>query len=161
LVDSGYLNTLGYLSPISDPNVRYHMPEYKHGGPPRGISEHFNYRHSSLRMKVEMSFGQLKKRWKVLYVMPQMSKKYQMSIIVSTFTLHNFIRMHKLGIPIIQHPASQGTTDSGMSEDSRMEAMSKVRNNIAKQIWRANRPHGEDEEVQENGDEMEHMDEDE
>ncbi|XP_074266091.1 uncharacterized protein LOC141588554 [Silene latifolia] len=115
LVDSGYLNTIGYLPPICDPNVRFHLPEFKHG-PPIGMLEHFNYRHSSLRMKVECAFGQLKKRWKVLKTMPQMLPKYQMSIIVSCFTLHNFIRMHKLGIPIVQHDAVIGRTDTNLDD---------------------------------------------
>lgn len=140
LVDSGYPNTIGYLSPICDKkaNARCHVPEFKHR-PPEGMLEHFNYRHSSLRMKVECAFGQLKKRWKVLKVMPQMSHKYQMSIIVSTFTLHNFIRMHTLGIPIVQYDLNiQGTTDSGMFEKKRKGAMHKVRNNIVKDIWRGN-----------------------
>lgn len=34
--------------------------------------------------------------------MPQMSDTYQLAIIVATFTLNNFIRLHELGIPISQ-----------------------------------------------------------
>lgn len=131
------MNTVGYLAPIK--SSRYHLPEWQHA-PPRGSEEHFNYRHSSLRMRVEQGFGQLKKRWKVLYVMPQMSKKYQLSIIVSAFTLHNFILMHKFGIPIIQHGVVEGTTDTNMADSKRIKQMKKIRDQIVKQIWLDNRP---------------------
>ncbi|KAL6549965.1 hypothetical protein OROMI_020453 [Orobanche minor] len=71
LVDSGYPNTTDYLSPIKDTNVRYHIPDFKKKRVLKGMSEQFNYRHSSLQTTVERAFGQLKKRWKILYVMPQ------------------------------------------------------------------------------------------
>lgn len=153
MLDSGYINIVGYLAPISDKTSRYHHPEWQHG-PPVGSAEHFNYRHSSLRMRVEQGFGQLKKRWKVLYVMPQMSQKCQMSIIVSAFTLHNFILMQKFGIPILQHGAREGTTDTNMSDPARIKKMKETRDKIVKQIWDDNRPPTEDmdEEVQEHDD---------
>ena len=112
------------------------------------IQECFNYRHSSLRMKVECAFGQIKKRWKLLYNMPQISKKYQMSIIVSVFTLHNFIRMHQLGIPILQHEATEGIADFGMFDHSRKVAMRVVRDSIAQQIWQANQGNIERDDVE-------------
>lgn len=139
LVDTGYPNTVGYFAPVSDQGVRCHVSEYKHV-PPNGMFEHYNYRHSSLRMSVEMSFGHLKKRWKVLYNMPQMSKKYQMAIIVSTFTLHNFIKMHTLGIPIVQHEMVQGEVDFGMLDDDRKNEMLLVRDEIVRQLWEDNQP---------------------
>ena len=135
MVDSGYPNTEGYLAPFMSYGVRTHLPEYKDKPPPQGMEEHFNYRHSSLRMKVECSFGQLKKRWKILYNMPQMDKQYQMSVIVSTFTLHNFIRMHKLGIPVAQHEDSNGEAYAHMFDENRKLAMTAVRNSIAQKIW--------------------------
>ena len=113
LADSAYPNTIGYLSPYIEGGVRLHTPEFQKATP-KGLKEHFNHLHSSLRMKVECSFGHLKKMWKILTNMPQASMKSQMSIIVSTFTLHNFVRMHTLGIPIRQHDAQQGVTDSHM-----------------------------------------------
>ncbi|KAL6515134.1 hypothetical protein OROHE_018766 [Orobanche hederae] len=76
LVDSGYPNTVGYLSPIKDKDVKYYIRDFKKKRVLKGISEQFNYRHSSLRTTIERAFGQLKKRWKVLYAMPQMEDKY-------------------------------------------------------------------------------------
>ncbi|XP_074312114.1 uncharacterized protein LOC141647716 [Silene latifolia] len=119
--------------------------------------EHFNYRHSSLRMKVECAFGQLKKRWKVLKTMPQMLPKYQMSIIVSCFTLYNFIRMYKLDIPIVQHDAVIGRTNTNLDDKDRMSLMSKVRMDIAKAIWKDNNPEEHEDGVSQNDNEEEHM----
>ncbi|KAL6506097.1 hypothetical protein OROHE_022626 [Orobanche hederae] len=103
LVDSGYHNTVGYLSSIKDKNA----------------------------------FGLLKKRWKVLYVMPQMEDKYQINVIVSTFTLHNFMRMCKLGIPVLEHAVVEGGVDNDLLNPSRKEGMNKLRKEITLRIWRS------------------------
>ncbi|KAL6524157.1 hypothetical protein OROMI_031252 [Orobanche minor] len=138
LVDSGYPSTTGYLSPIKDTNVRYHIPDFKKKRVLKGMSEQFNYRHSSLRTTVERAFGQLKKRWKILYVMPQMEDTYQVYVIVATFTLHNFIRMCKLGIPVLEHDVNvQGRVDNDLLNPTRKEAMNKVRKEITLRIWRS------------------------
>ncbi|XP_074284106.1 uncharacterized protein LOC141608662 [Silene latifolia] len=93
----------------------------------------------------------------VLKTMPQMLPKYQMSIIVSCFTLHNFIRMHKLGIPIVQHDAVIGRTDTNLDDKDRMSLMSKVRMDIAKAIWKDNNPEEHEDGVSQNDNEEEHM----
>ncbi|XP_021714971.1 uncharacterized protein LOC110682928 [Chenopodium quinoa] len=102
LVDSAYPNTLGYLSPHMGKDLRYHFPDFEERGPPIGNLEHYNYRHSSLRSTIERCFGVLKKKWKILKMMPPMDEAFQLSIIVATFTLHNFIRLYELGIPILR-----------------------------------------------------------
>ncbi|KAL6571423.1 hypothetical protein OROHE_003066 [Orobanche hederae] len=137
LVDFGYPNTVGYLTPIKGKNVRYHITDFKKKRVLKGISEQSNYRHSSLRTTIERSFGQLKKRWKVLYVMPQMEDKYQIYVIVSTITLHNFMRMCKLGIPVLEHDVVEGGVDNDLLNPSRKEAMNKLRKEITLQIWRS------------------------
>ncbi|KAL6553471.1 hypothetical protein OROGR_007313 [Orobanche gracilis] len=138
LVDSGYPNTTGYLSPIKDTNVRYHIPDFKKKRVLKGMSEQFNYRHPSLRTTVERTFGQLKKRCKILYVMPQMEDTYQVYVIVATFTLHNFMRMCKLGIPVLEHDVNvQGRVDNDLLNPARKEAMNKVRKEITLRIWRS------------------------
>ncbi|KAL6527345.1 hypothetical protein OROGR_016435 [Orobanche gracilis] len=138
LVDSGYPNTTGYLPPIKDTNVRYHIPDFKKKRVLKGMSEQFNYRHSSLRTTVERAFSQLKKRWKILYVMPQMEDTYQVYVIVATFTLHNFMRMCKLGILVLEHDVNvQGRVDNDLLNPARKEAMNKVRKEITLRIWRS------------------------
>ncbi|KAL9673172.1 hypothetical protein QQ045_029426 [Rhodiola kirilowii] len=77
LVDSGYPNTRGYLAPYNDKSARYHMPNFRHGHPPSGIYETFNYRHSSLRTTIERAFGILKTTWKILRTMPQVKDTIQ------------------------------------------------------------------------------------
>ncbi|XP_021770451.1 uncharacterized protein LOC110734595 [Chenopodium quinoa] len=138
LVDSGYPNTLGYLSSIKDKQTRYHMPEFHNGPPPRGMLEHYNYRHSSLRTTIERCFGNVKGQWKILKNMPQMSQTYQLSIILSTFTLHNFIRLYTLGIPISERCANvEPRAEYSIFDEGRKAHMDIVQNQIAEHIWQS------------------------
>ncbi|XP_021765928.1 uncharacterized protein LOC110730433 [Chenopodium quinoa] len=138
LVDSGYPNTLGYLSPIKDKQTRYHMPEFHNGPPPRGMLEHYNYRHSSLRTTIERCFGNVKGQWKILKNMPQMSQTYQLSIILSTFTLNNFIRLYTLGIPISERCANvDPRAEYSIFDEGRKAQMDIVQNQIAEHIWQS------------------------
>ncbi|XP_056696137.1 uncharacterized protein [Spinacia oleracea] len=135
LVDSGYPNTIGYLSPYQGRGLRVHTPEFKNSPAPRGKLEHYNYRHSSLRGTVERIFGVLKNRWKVLRMMPKMDDAYQLAIIVATCTLHNFIRLHDLGIPISQVVENmEPRVDFNLIEKTRTKAMEVVRAKIAEEI---------------------------
>ncbi|KAL6546369.1 hypothetical protein OROMI_022090 [Orobanche minor] len=66
-----------------------------------------------------------------------MEEKFQVYVIVAAFTLHNFMRMCKLGIPVVEHGVVQGRADSDLLNLSRKEAMNKLRNEIALRIWRS------------------------
>jgi hypothetical protein len=55
LVDAGYPNEYGYLSPYK--GKRYHLQDFRHRGQPNGREEVFNCAHSSLRNVIECSFG--------------------------------------------------------------------------------------------------------
>ncbi|XP_072087014.1 uncharacterized protein [Arachis hypogaea] len=62
LVDAGYTNGRGFLSPYK--NVRYHVNEWTQGHrAPQNRLELFNKKHSSTRNVIERCFGLLKKRW--------------------------------------------------------------------------------------------------
>ncbi|XP_021753599.1 uncharacterized protein LOC110718970 [Chenopodium quinoa] len=135
LVDSGYPNTVGYLSPIKEKDIRTHLPEFRNGPPPQGMLELFNYLHSSLRTTIERCFGQLKGRWKILTMMPQMDTKHQLTIMVATFTLHNFIRLHELDIPINSGIEIEPRADYDLFNENRKAVMKEVQLNIAKEIW--------------------------
>uniref|UniRef100_A0A803LJR5 DDE Tnp4 domain-containing protein n=1 Tax=Chenopodium quinoa TaxID=63459 RepID=A0A803LJR5_CHEQI len=135
LVDSGYPNTVGYLSPIKDTDIRTHMPEFRNGPPPQGILELFNYLHSSLRTTIERCFGQLKSRRKILTMMPNMDTKHQLAFMVAIFTLHNFIRLHKLDIPIDSGIEIEPIADYDLFNENRKAVMNEVQLNIAKEIW--------------------------
>jgi hypothetical protein len=68
MVDAGYPNRPGYLSPYK--GKRYHVPEWRRGPAPIGEQEHFNHLHSSIRNVVERSFGVWKMKWKILLKKP-------------------------------------------------------------------------------------------
>jgi len=109
LVDSGYPNSLGYLSPYLGEDVRYHLPEFISGiecnNGPQGMKELFNYRHSCLRGVIERTFGMLKQTWKIVADrMPQMSLNSQIEIVVAVCTLHSFMQLHEQGIDISPRP---------------------------------------------------------
>ncbi|XP_021758690.1 uncharacterized protein LOC110723655 [Chenopodium quinoa] len=134
LVDSGYPNTVGYLSPIKEKDIRTHLPEFRNGPPPQGMLEIFNYLHSSLRTTIERCFGHLKGRWKILTMMPQMDTKHQLAIMVATFALHNFIRLHELDIPIDSGIEIEPRADYDLFNENRKAVMKEVQLNIAKEI---------------------------
>jgi hypothetical protein len=91
LVDSGYPNRTGYLTPFK--GTRYHIPEFCHrrGCPPQGKYELFNFLHSSLRNIIEQAFGVLNQKWRILKAMPSFSAERQKEIIIACFALYNFI----------------------------------------------------------------------
>jgi hypothetical protein len=90
MVDARYPNRPGYLSPYK--GQRYHVPDWRRGLAPNGEQEHFNHLHSSIHNVVELSFGVLKQKWRILYRMPSYPMEKQMMIVAATMCLHNFIR---------------------------------------------------------------------
>lgn len=89
LVDLGYPNRKGYLSPY--PRTRYHPHQWREHGIPKNASEKFNKSHSSLRSVVERSFGVWKTKWKIIGD-PKYDLRTMCKIVVATMALHNFIR---------------------------------------------------------------------
>ena len=56
LVDSGYVNDVGFLMPFR--SIMYHLEEFKkRNGRPSEREEVFNYTHASLRNIFEQTFG--------------------------------------------------------------------------------------------------------
>lgn len=124
------------------------MPDFRHGQQPNGIYENFNYRHSSLRTTIERAFGILKTTWRILNNMPQVPNECQVDIIIATFTLHNFIRMHKMKIPVHSHQLVRRPGDSNLFDAHRKEQMNQVRNMIASAIMEGiTENEGEDEDI--------------
>ncbi|KAM6550924.1 hypothetical protein CsatB_000732 [Cannabis sativa] len=89
LVDSGYTNMPGFLSPYR--GERYHLNQYTDRNP-SGKRELFNYRYSSLRNVIERCFGVLKARFPILKQMPSYDLKIQKYIVIACCEIHNFIR---------------------------------------------------------------------
>jgi len=78
----------GFISPYQ--SVRYHLKEQE-GRTPKNRRELFNLRHSSLRTKIESTFGILKNRFKILSSKPHHPFITQVDIILAYTVLHNFI----------------------------------------------------------------------
>ncbi|KAK9135797.1 hypothetical protein Syun_015127 [Stephania yunnanensis] len=145
LVDKGYPDRRGYLVPYF--KTRYHQNQFENVGP-NNAKEVFNRAHSSLRSCIERSFGVLKKRWKILNVMPQFSVQTQIDIIIAAFALHNYIRKNAqdddLFNIVAQHPdyvpldELSDVIDDDINHESYRETyqeMKNIRNNIASQLW--------------------------
>ncbi|CAL5395826.1 unnamed protein product [Camellia sinensis] len=93
VVDSGYTNMPGFLSPYR--GERYHQNEFRNQRrQPRNKKQMFNYRHSSLRNVIERCFGVLKARFPILRDMRPYSTKTQRYIPIACCTIHNWIRTH-------------------------------------------------------------------
>ena len=93
LVDSGLPIGTSFLPPHK--STRYHVQEFNSSG--RQITskkELYNYRHSSLRMVIERSFGVLKARFPILNNMPNLKPIRQRYVVIVCCALHNFIRMN-------------------------------------------------------------------
>ncbi|XP_020243256.1 uncharacterized protein LOC109821479 [Asparagus officinalis] len=80
----------GFISPYR--GVRYHLKE-QIGRTPKNRRELFNFRHSSLRSKIESTFGCLKNRFKILTVKPHYPFRAQVDIVLACAVLHNYIAM--------------------------------------------------------------------
>ncbi|XP_020253884.1 uncharacterized protein LOC109830943 [Asparagus officinalis] len=78
----------GFISPYR--GVRYHLNEHK-GRPINNRQELFNLRHSSLRSKIESTFGVLKNRFKILSAKPHYPFPTQIDIVIACTILHNYI----------------------------------------------------------------------
>lgn len=94
MVDAGYPNRPGYLSPYT--RTRYHVAQWNDGPPPQGMKETFNHAHAKVRNVIERSFGVLKMKFRILLNMPSFPEAKQTRIIVACMALHNFIRESRI-----------------------------------------------------------------
>ena len=94
MVDAGYPNRTGYLSPYRC--TRYHIEQWHDAPPPEGMKETFNHAHAKVRNVIERSFGVLKMKFRMLLNMPSFPEDKQARIIVACMALHNFIRESRI-----------------------------------------------------------------
>ncbi|KAK3189221.1 hypothetical protein Dsin_028782 [Dipteronia sinensis] len=81
----------GFLTPYR--GERYHLRDYRGSTrAPRGPTELFNYRHSSLRNVIERCFCVLKARFPILKLMSNYPPRRQRLILIVCCVLHNFIQ---------------------------------------------------------------------
>ena len=93
LVDSGLPIGTSFLPPHK--STRYYAQEFRSSG--RRITskkELYKYRHSSLQLVIERSFGVLKARFPILNLMPNFKQIRQHYVVIVYCALHNFIRMN-------------------------------------------------------------------
>ena len=156
LVDLGLPIGTSFLPPHK--STRYHVQEFNSSG--RRITskkELYNYRHSSLRMVIERSFGVLKARFPILNLMPSYKPIRQRYVIIVCCALHNFIRMNNRRDELFRTIGesdgegsatnSEGGGDVGASTSSATQrhvlemssaskrAMAQLRDNITDTMW--------------------------
>ena len=90
LVDSSYVNDVGFLAPFR--TITYNLVEFKrsNGGPSRR-EEAFNYTHNSLRNIVEQTFKVWKERWHILNEGRSYPFWKQRLMSIVCVVLHNFL----------------------------------------------------------------------
>ena len=147
LVDSGYTNMPGFLSPYR--GERYHLRDYRGATSPQGPEEIFNYTHSSLRNVIERCFGVLKARFPILRDMPSYDLKRQKYIILSCCVIHNFIKMCKDGDPLfiqyadenveleddaINNNGSEDLVNPSISQQE-LQRMTQFQDRLATRLW--------------------------
>ena len=93
MVDSAYPIGKSFLPPHK--STRYHAQEFRMSNrQPTSGKELFNYRHSSLRMVIERSFGVLKPRFSILSCMANYKQYRQRLVVSACCVLHNFIHIN-------------------------------------------------------------------
>ncbi|ETV86841.1 hypothetical protein H257_01896 [Aphanomyces astaci] len=95
ILDAGFGLTKSCLTPYR--GTHYHLKEYGKGSQrPRNKEELFNLRHAQLRNVVERIFGILKKRFPVMSYPVEYDYQFQVDLVMSLCTLHNFIRLQNV-----------------------------------------------------------------
>ena len=115
-------------------STRYHAQEFHSSS--RQITskkELYNYRHSSLQMVIEQSFGMLKARFPILNLMPNFKPIRQRYVVIVCCALHNFIRLNNQSDELFK------TIKESVGEDS---ATNSEGNGDALEHQQAQRPKG-------------------
>lgn len=143
LVDAGYSNMEGFLSPY--PGVRYHLHEYRGANQlPRNAKELFNHRHSSLRNVIQRSFDVLKARFPILKLAPQYAFHIQRDIVIAACVLHNYIRREERhdwlfssreGVTVDELPDFDEQPELQFASSIQEQIASSLRESIAAVMW--------------------------
>ncbi|CAH9147048.1 unnamed protein product [Cuscuta epithymum] len=142
LVDAGYPNIKGFLSPYK--RQKYHIPDFKRASSYNNHYELFNHVHSSLRGVIERSFGVWKKKFTIMDKMPvNISWNDQISLVPATMAIHNFIRKSdRMDDDFLEAESneSEATNDAGGEDTEEVQshqgddAMNKLRDDICASI---------------------------
>ncbi|KAK6120395.1 hypothetical protein DH2020_045875 [Rehmannia glutinosa] len=148
VVDSGYANFPGFLSPYR--GERYHLPEWVGSNSnPSTMKELFNRRHATVRNIIERCFGSLKKRFAIIKgLMPNYKLPMQADIVIACCVIHNFVRKHCMADDIFQSvadpdyipPPEEGTSTQPIQRQMNntndgIWEQSCLRDSIAASLW--------------------------
>lgn len=150
LVENPHMAGPGFIAPY--PGVRHRQPgsEDGDGDPPRNAEELFNWRHSSLRARMEHALGILKARFRFLTSSPQFPFLTQVDIVLVCCILHNMIIEFDPADEILSEyfsqgdPAAQRRLCSGRDSEENGGGISNgdsaewwaLRDAIAEEMWR-------------------------
>ncbi|KAK9986893.1 hypothetical protein SO802_031844 [Lithocarpus litseifolius] len=156
LVDLGLAIGTSFLPPHK--STSYHAQEFRSSSRwPTSKKELYNYRHSSLWMVIERSFGVLKARFHILNLMPNFKQTRERYVIFVCCALHNFICMNNRSDELFRTTRenvgegsatnSEGNGDTGAStssvtrrhvlemSDASKRGMGQFRDNITDAVW--------------------------
>ncbi|CAI9104650.1 OLC1v1003367C1 [Oldenlandia corymbosa var. corymbosa] len=137
LVDAGYCNAEGFLSPFR--GQRYHLKEFDNHRP-ETAEEYFNMKHSKARNVIKRCFGLLKGRWKILASPSFFEIRTQVRIITACCLLHNLIRRYMSYDPQELIPNEEESEDEESQDEDEVEYITTIqpsdkwasfRNNLA------------------------------
>lgn len=140
LVDKGYPDKQGYMVLYS--KMKYHQSQFQNAVP-KDAPEAFNKVHSSLRSCVERCFGVLKKRFRMLTVMPNYAIPTQIDLIIICFLLHNYILENTHHDYYLdedyEDPDLPPPLVPEAGQDQAPDGMKDIRDAITQEIWRSHR----------------------
>ncbi|XP_020263743.1 uncharacterized protein LOC109839648 [Asparagus officinalis] len=105
---------LGFISPYH--GVQYHLKE-QIGNIPNNRRELFNLKHSSLRSKIESTFGILKNYFKILSSKPNYQFETHVDIVLACIVLHNYIATVDPNDDILNEPVKIEEDDNEMANE--------------------------------------------
>ena len=87
---TAYTHTLGFIAPYR--NVCYWLSDFHSGGKVVGKDKIFNQCHARLRNVIKRTFGVVKVCFPILKRMTLYSFTTQIKIVMTCFSIHNFLR---------------------------------------------------------------------
>ncbi|KAG5546935.1 hypothetical protein RHGRI_012840 [Rhododendron griersonianum] len=95
LVDGGYPNGNGYLSPYK--GYMYHLEDFRRGRKRHmNLYKYSNRWHSSLRSAIERAFGVWKNRWRMMKETSTYLVRIHKLFVIASMAIHKFIRRNSL-----------------------------------------------------------------
>lgn len=141
LADAGYSNSPTILTPFR--GVRYHLREISQSRlKPQNKEELFNFRHSSLRIAVERTFGVFKRKWRIFDRPHEFSNRTQVKLVYALAAVHNFVNQrYGLSEEVEDYQNTRDTDRNPVKEEEEedinlISEMGTYRLEMAERMWR-------------------------